>query len=118
MALTGTFTVRVQKPGAMLAEAISEMRVWLDHHQIELVDFGIAETSVSGTAFNLRFRREAEASLCLRAFASSHPMIVLPLTFMTRAFPNPPLVPIMSLSDHRSVVAPAAIAGVTRGFDG
>ena len=70
MALTGTFTVRVQKPGAMLADAMSEMRVWLDHHQIELVDFGIAETSVSGTAFDLRFRREAEASLCSRAFAS------------------------------------------------
>ena len=89
MALTGTFTVRVQKPGAMLAEAMSEMRVWLDHHHIELVDFGITETSVSGTAFNLCFRREAEASLCSVACASPHPMIVLPLTFKTRGDPNP-----------------------------
>jgi hypothetical protein len=81
MALTGTFTVRVQKPGAMLAEAMSEMRVWLDHHRIELVDFGIAETSVAGTAFDLRFRREAEARLCSMAFASPHPMTVWPLIF-------------------------------------
>jgi hypothetical protein len=113
MALTGTFTVRVQKPGAMLAEAMSEMRVWLDHHQIELVDFGIAETSVSGTAFNLRFRREAEASLCSRAFASSHPMIVLPLTFDDPRVSQSSMTRTMSVNDHSLPVTPAAIAGVT-----
>jgi len=109
MALTGTFTVRVQKPGAMLAEAMSEMRVWLDHHQIELVDFGIAETSVSGTAFDLRFRREAEASLCSVAFASPHPMIVWPPIFDGARFP---MTRTMSVNDHSLPVTPAAIAGV------
>src|SRR3954463_15641011 len=93
MAFTGTFTVRVQKPGAMLAEAMSEMRVWLDHHQIELIKFRIAEKCGSRARFNLRFRRAAEASLCSRAFASSHPMIVLPLNLTARAYPNPLLAP-------------------------
>ena len=74
MALNGPFTVLVQRPGTTLTEAMSEMRVWLDHHQIELVDFGIAETNVSGTAFRLRFRRSAEASLCSLAFPSPRPM--------------------------------------------
>jgi len=81
MALNGdTFTVRVQKPRTMLAEAMSEMRIWLDHHHIELVNFGIAETSASGTTLDLRFRHEAEAGLCSLAFPSPQPIIVLPLT--------------------------------------
>jgi hypothetical protein len=112
MALNGTFTVRVQKPGTTLTEAMSEMRVWLDHHQIELVDFGIAETNVSGTAFNLRFRREAEASLFSLAFPSPHPMIVLPLTFDDRRASQSSITRTMSVNDHSLLVTPAAIAGV------
>src|SRR5215212_2951289 len=111
MALTGTFTVRVQKPGAMLAEAMSEMRVWLDHHQIELVDFGIAETSVSGTAFNLRFRREAEASLCSVAFASPHPTIVWPLIFDDVPVSESSMTRTMSVNDDNFPATPAAIGG-------
>ena len=114
MALTGTFTVRVQKPGAMLAEAMSEMRVWLDHHHIELVDFGITETSVSGTAFNLCFRREAEASLCSVAFASPHPMIVWPPIFDNARVSQSTMTRTMSVNEP---VKPAAIAGVTSGSD-
>ena len=68
MALNTPFMVRVQKPGPRLAEAMGDMRVWLDHHQIELVDFNITQTRTPGIVCALRFRREAEASLFERTF--------------------------------------------------
>ena len=61
MALSTPFIVRVQKPEPKLAEAMGEMRVWLDHHRVELVDFDIAQTRQPGIAFDLRFRREARS---------------------------------------------------------
>ena len=73
MALNTSYIVRVQKPKTMLADAMSEMRVWLDHNQIQLVGFNIAEDRMPGIAFDLRFRREAEASLFERTFTQPHP---------------------------------------------
>jgi hypothetical protein len=63
------FTVHVEKPETILANAMNEMRVWLDHHQVELVDFRIAKTDVPSLAFDIRFRREEEATLFERVFA-------------------------------------------------
>ena len=67
MALNPTYIVHVEKPGTTLANTMKEMRVWLDHHQVELIGFNIANTMPS-LAFDLRFRREEEAALFERAF--------------------------------------------------
>jgi hypothetical protein len=69
MALNPTYIVHVERPETILTDAMNEMRIWLDHHHVELVDFKIAMTDVLGTAFDIRFRREEEASLFERAFA-------------------------------------------------
>ena len=67
MALNPTYIVHVEKTGTTLANAMKEMRVWLDHHQVELIGFNIANTMPS-LAFDLRFQREEEAALFERAF--------------------------------------------------
>ena len=69
MALDPPFTVRVEKPETMLANAINEMRAWLDHHEVKPVEFKIAMTGMPGIVFDIRFRREEEATLFERAFA-------------------------------------------------
>ena len=63
MALNPPFTVRIEKPDTSLADAMSEMREWLDHHQVKPVEFKIAlaMTGVSGIVFDIRFQREEEA---------------------------------------------------------
>ena len=63
MALNPPFVVHVEKPETILADAMNEMRIWLDHHRVELVDFKIAKTDVPGIGFDIRFRREEEATL-------------------------------------------------------
>jgi hypothetical protein len=66
------FTVRVEKAETALAAVMTNMRIWLDNHQVEPVEFKIAMTGVpAGIAFDIRFRSENEASLFQQAFA--HP---------------------------------------------
>jgi hypothetical protein len=71
MALNPPFTVRIEKPDTSLADAMNEMRVWLDEHQVKPVEFKIAMamTGVSGVVFDIRFRRKEEAILFERVFA-------------------------------------------------
>jgi hypothetical protein len=71
MALNPPFTVRIEKPDTSLADAMSEMREWLDHHQVKPVEFKIAlaMTGVSGIVFDIRFQREEEAIRFERVFA-------------------------------------------------
>jgi hypothetical protein len=52
----------------ILADAMNEMRVWLDHNQIELIDFKIAPTGLPGIGFDIGFRREEEAARFQQAF--------------------------------------------------
>src|SRR3954462_14637530 len=73
------FIVHVQKPEPELAEAMGDMRVWLAPHQIDLVDFKVAQTRMPGIAFELRFRSEMDANLFEQTFAWSIPTGVPPL---------------------------------------
>jgi hypothetical protein len=72
MALNPTYIVHVERPETILPDAMNEMRIWLDHNQVELVDFKIAMTDVPGTAFDIRFRREEEAALFERGVCLAH----------------------------------------------
>jgi hypothetical protein len=66
-----TFSVRVERPGKALGEAMSEIRSWLDAHKIEPAVFK-ADTKASGpVVFDIRFTREHEARLFEQAFTSS-----------------------------------------------
>jgi hypothetical protein len=69
MALNPPFTVRVEKPETMFADAMNEMRSWFDNHQVKPVEFKIAMAGMPGIVFAIRFRREEEATLFERAFA-------------------------------------------------
>jgi hypothetical protein len=69
MALNPPFTVRVEKPETMLANAMNEMRAWLDTHRVKPVEFKIAMTGMPGIVFDIRLRREEEAILFERVFA-------------------------------------------------
>jgi hypothetical protein len=62
------FTVRVEKPETALADAMTNMRIWLDNHEIKPVEFKIAMTDVAGIAFDIRFQSEDEANLFQQAF--------------------------------------------------
>jgi hypothetical protein len=42
----------------MLANAMNEMRAWLDTHRVKPVEFKIAMTGMPGIVFDIRLRRE------------------------------------------------------------
>ena len=69
MALNPPFTVRVEKPETMLANAMNEMRAWLDNHRVNPVEFKIAMTGFPGIAFDVQFSSEEEAILFEKIFA-------------------------------------------------
>jgi hypothetical protein len=68
MALNSPFTVRVEKPATTLANAMNEMRTWLDQTALEPVEFKIAVAGVADIAFDVTFLTKAEASRFEQAF--------------------------------------------------
>jgi hypothetical protein len=71
MALDPPFTIRIEKPETALADAMAEMREWLDKHRVQPVEFKIAMTGFPGIAFDIRFRSEDEAHLFEQQFSSA-----------------------------------------------
>ena len=71
MALDPPFTIRIEKPETALADAMAEMREWLDKHRVQPVLFKIAMTGFPGIAFDIQFRSEDEAHLFERQFSST-----------------------------------------------
>jgi hypothetical protein len=69
MTLSAPLTVRVEKPETTLADAMNEMRTWLDNTRLQPVEFKIVVASVTGIAFDVTFRSEEEAALFQEAFA-------------------------------------------------
>jgi hypothetical protein len=69
MALNPRFTIRVEKPETALAQTMGLMRIWLDRHQVQPINFTIAMTGVPGIAFDVQFRSRDEAVLFAQAFA-------------------------------------------------
>jgi hypothetical protein len=69
MALDPPFTIRIEKPETPLADAMAEMREWLDKHRVQPLEFKIARTGLPGIAFDIRFRSEHEAHLFEQQFS-------------------------------------------------
>ena len=62
-----TYTVEVRRIGAELADLMSDMRTWLDHHSIEPELFHHS-TGCPGLAFRVGFRTEPHAAAFADAF--------------------------------------------------
>jgi len=69
MALDPPFTIRIETPETALAQTMNAMRIWLDRHEVQPVEFKIAMTGFPGIAIDLRFGSEEEAVLFERIFA-------------------------------------------------
>jgi hypothetical protein len=69
MALDPPFTIRIEKPETALAETMNAMRIWLDRHEVQPIEFKIAMTGFPGIAIDLRFGSEEEAILFEQIFA-------------------------------------------------
>jgi hypothetical protein len=69
MTLNPPFTIRIEKPEAALAETMNAMRIWLDRHEVQPIEFKIAMTGFPGIAFALQFRSQEEAVLFEQIFA-------------------------------------------------
>ena len=69
MTLHPPFVVHVEKPTATLANAMAEMRTWLDNTALQPVEFKIAAAGVADIAFDVTFRTSAEARQFERAFS-------------------------------------------------
>ena len=69
MALDPPFTIRIETPETALAQTMNAMRIWLDRHEVQPIEFKIAMTGFPGIAIDLRFRSEDEAVLFERIFA-------------------------------------------------
>ena len=62
------FSVRVERPEKTFAQAMNEIRSWLDNHKIQPAAFK-ADTTIPGpVAFEIKFQREDEAHLFEQAF--------------------------------------------------
>jgi hypothetical protein len=68
MRLGSPYYVRVETPRQAFARTMSEMRIWLDEHNIQPADFKIVPTE-TGIAVDLRFPDEYHASLFQQKFA-------------------------------------------------
>jgi hypothetical protein len=65
----GTYTIYIETPvGTPLAASISDIRRWLDRHNIEPVEFK-SEIRDGVVALDIRFRSQNEARLFERDFA-------------------------------------------------
>jgi hypothetical protein len=61
MAQSFSLVVRVERAGKAFGEAMSEIRLWLDSHEIQPTSFK-ADTAAPGpVAFEIKFQREDEA---------------------------------------------------------
>ncbi|MGA8755803.1 MAG: hypothetical protein WB611_05655 [Stellaceae bacterium] len=68
MTLKSPFSVRIQKHGKALGDAMNEIRSWLDSHKIQPTDFRFKHSVTGAAAFEIKFNREEEACLFERAF--------------------------------------------------
>ena len=69
MALDPPFTIRIETPETALAQTMNAMRIWLDRHEVQPIEFKIAMTGFPGIAIDLRFGSEEEAILFEQIFA-------------------------------------------------
>jgi hypothetical protein len=71
MMLDPSFIVRIERPDTALANALNEMRTWLDNTRLQPVEFKIAIAGVSGIAFDVTFHSEADACQFEQAFTKA-----------------------------------------------
>ena len=81
MALSSTFVVHVDKPAEILLSTyFTEMRIWLDAHEIAPTDFRLFGGRIVGLEF--RFSSPEQAALFEREFGpKDQPTTVVPLIF-------------------------------------
>jgi hypothetical protein len=60
--------VEVRRRNAELADAMAQMRTWLDNHAIEPVLFEIGFLPGPETRFRLQFRKERDAAMFATSF--------------------------------------------------
>jgi len=60
--------VEVRRHNAELADAMAQMRTWLDNHAIEPVLFEIGFLPGRETGFRLQFRKEGDAAMFATSF--------------------------------------------------
>jgi len=60
--------VEVRRRNAELADAMAQMRTWLDNHAIEPVLFEIGFLPGRETRFRLEFRKERDAAMFATSF--------------------------------------------------
>jgi hypothetical protein len=91
--------VHVEKPDGMLfSQYFTKMRIWLDAHKIEPVDFRLLGGCYIG--LDVHFASSEEASLFKREFGpKDQPTLVVPLIFADRAASKAPMTRTMSVSD-------------------
>jgi hypothetical protein len=66
MALSSPFIVRVEEipeTGTSFGLTMNDIRTWLDHHQIRLVDFKTIPRSFGGMGFEITFANHHDARL-------------------------------------------------------
>ena len=56
--------------GSSVGSLMSDMRTWLDHHEIELKAFRATTLPFGGVAFDVEFRRPSQATLFRAAFVN------------------------------------------------
>jgi hypothetical protein len=91
--------VHVEKPdGMLLSQYFAKMRIWLDAHKIEPVDFGLLGGCYIG--LDVHFASSEEANLFKREFGpKDRPTLVVPLIFADRATSKVPMTRTMAVSD-------------------
>jgi hypothetical protein len=73
MALNAPIVVRVEKkPERSFGETMNELRIWLDHHNIDSTSFTPVAKADSAVGFEIGFGTEDEASLFRNSFALSN----------------------------------------------
>ena len=68
MTLRSALSVRVERSGKALGDAMNEIRFWLDRHNIQPTDFRFKHSVTGTVAFDIKFNREEEARLFERTF--------------------------------------------------
>jgi hypothetical protein len=73
MALNSPIVVRVEKkPERSFGETMNEIRIWLDHHNINSISFMPVAKADSGVGFEIGFSTEDEAFLFRNSFELSN----------------------------------------------
>jgi hypothetical protein len=68
MMIDPPITVRLERHQTALANAMNEMRAWLDNTRLQPSQFKIATIGEAGIAFDVTFRSKADASQFAQAF--------------------------------------------------